>query len=172
VSYLIYTKSPVRACGCCQASSRNSLLYGTRIFTRLHYLTLPRTRSLCKFCDDSVLASSMRLLMFHNQWPEYIPCLRNSCCVYLSSRAEQQPWIALYEPVLFHHYDRIIFTILSRCLFLLSIDMAVIGIVKRVNPLTPELNPSEQRCMTRFFTGDFASWTVHFFNICVKNQQM
>jgi hypothetical protein len=26
-----------------------------------------------------------------------------------------------------------------------------------VNPLTPELNPSAQRCMTRFFTGDFAS---------------
>jgi hypothetical protein len=22
------------------------------------------------------------------------------------------------------------------------------------------------------FTGDFASWTVHFVNICVKNQQM
>jgi hypothetical protein len=25
------------------------------------------------------------------------------------------------------------------------------------NPLTPELNPSAQRCLTRFFTGDFAS---------------
>jgi hypothetical protein len=22
------------------------------------------------------------------------------------------------------------------------------------------------------FTGDFASWTMHFVNICVKNQQM
>jgi hypothetical protein len=41
-----------------------------------------------------------------------------------------------------------------------------------INPLTPELNPSAQRCLTRFFTGDFASWTVHFVNICVKNQQM
>jgi hypothetical protein len=40
------------------------------------------------------------------------------------------------------------------------------------NPLTPELNPSAQRCLTRFFTGDFTSWTVHFFNICVKNQQI
>jgi hypothetical protein len=41
------------------------------------------------------------------------------------------------------------------------------------NPLTPKLNPSAQRCLTRFFTGDFASWTLHFFNICVKkNQQM
>jgi hypothetical protein len=40
------------------------------------------------------------------------------------------------------------------------------------NPLTPELNPSAQRCMTRFFTGDFASWTVHFVNMCVKNQQI
>jgi hypothetical protein len=40
------------------------------------------------------------------------------------------------------------------------------------NPLTPELNPSPQRCLARFFTGDFASWTVHFVNTCVKNQQM
>jgi hypothetical protein len=35
------------------------------------------------------------------------------------------------------------------------------------NPLTPELNPSAQRCLTRF-TVDFASWIVHFVNICVK----
>jgi hypothetical protein len=41
-----------------------------------------------------------------------------------------------------------------------------------INPLTPELNPSAQRCLTRYFTGDFASWTVNFFNICLKNQQM
>jgi hypothetical protein len=27
----------------------------------------------------------------------------------------------------------------------------------RINSLTPELNPSAQRCLTRFFTGDFAS---------------
>jgi hypothetical protein len=26
-----------------------------------------------------------------------------------------------------------------------------------INPLTPELNPTTQRCLTRFFTGDFAS---------------
>jgi hypothetical protein len=25
-----------------------------------------------------------------------------------------------------------------------------------LNPLTPELNPSAHRCLTRFFTGDFA----------------
>jgi hypothetical protein len=36
----------------------------------------------------------------------------------------------------------------------------------------PELNRSMQRCLTRFFTGNFASWTMHFVNICVKNQQM
>jgi hypothetical protein len=41
-----------------------------------------------------------------------------------------------------------------------------------INPLTPELNPFVQRCLTRFFTGDFASLTVHFFTICVKNQQI
>jgi hypothetical protein len=42
----------------------------------------------------------------------------------------------------------------------------------RINPLTPELNPLVQRSLTRFFTGDFAFWTVNFVNICVKNQQM
>jgi hypothetical protein len=26
-----------------------------------------------------------------------------------------------------------------------------------INPLTPELNPSAQRCLTRFFTVDFSS---------------
>jgi hypothetical protein len=26
-----------------------------------------------------------------------------------------------------------------------------------IKRLTPELNPSAQRCLTRFFTGDFAS---------------
>jgi hypothetical protein len=41
-----------------------------------------------------------------------------------------------------------------------------------INPLTPELNPSMQRCLTRFFTGDFASGTLHFINIGVKNQQI
>jgi hypothetical protein len=40
------------------------------------------------------------------------------------------------------------------------------------NPLTPELNSSAQRCLTRFFTGDLASWTVHFVHVCVKNQQI
>jgi hypothetical protein len=40
------------------------------------------------------------------------------------------------------------------------------------NPSTPELNPSVQRCVTRFFTGDFASLNVHFVNVCVKNQQI
>jgi hypothetical protein len=25
------------------------------------------------------------------------------------------------------------------------------------NPLTPELNPSTQRCLKRYFTGNFAS---------------
>jgi hypothetical protein len=41
-----------------------------------------------------------------------------------------------------------------------------------LNALTQELNPSAQRCLTRFLTGYFASSTVHFVNICVKNQQM
>jgi hypothetical protein len=41
-----------------------------------------------------------------------------------------------------------------------------------INPLTLELSPSAQRCLARFFTGNFASSTVNFVNICVKNQQM
>jgi ABC-type uncharacterized transport system permease subunit len=41
-----------------------------------------------------------------------------------------------------------------------------------VKPSTPELNPFTQRCLTRIFNGDFASLTVHFVNICVKNQKM
>jgi hypothetical protein len=39
------------------------------------------------------------------------------------------------------------------------------------NPLMPELNPSAQRWLTRFFTGEFVSLTLHFVTICVKNQQ-
>jgi hypothetical protein len=30
-------------------------------------------------------------------------------------------------------------------------------LVIAINLLTPELNPSAQRCLTKFFTGDFAS---------------
>jgi hypothetical protein len=41
-----------------------------------------------------------------------------------------------------------------------------------INPLTPELNPPAQRCLTKYFTRNFASWTVRIVNICVKNQQM
>jgi hypothetical protein len=40
------------------------------------------------------------------------------------------------------------------------------------NPLTQELNPSVQRCLTRFLSGDFASLTVHFVSICVKNEHI
>jgi hypothetical protein len=32
-----------------------------------------------------------------------------------------------------------------------------INLQGHLNPLTPELNPSAQRCLTRLFTGDFAS---------------
>jgi hypothetical protein len=50
--------------------------------------------------------------------------------------------------------------------------MYLIYYILNINPLTPELNPSAQRFLTRFFTEDFASWTVHFVNICEKNQQI
>jgi hypothetical protein len=41
-----------------------------------------------------------------------------------------------------------------------------------LSPLTAELNRSAQRCMTKFFTADFASLILHLFNIYVKHQQM
>jgi hypothetical protein len=50
--------------------------------------------------------------------------------------------------------------------------MRVLCLVTPFNPLTPELNPSAQPCLTRFFTRDFVSWAVHFVNICVKTQKM
>jgi hypothetical protein len=31
----------------------------------------------------------------------------------------------------------------------------ILSIFSILNPLTPELNPSAQRCLLRFFTGDF-----------------
>jgi hypothetical protein len=38
-----------------------------------------------------------------------------------------------------------------------SLAASVYGPQLVFNPLTPELNPSAQRCLTRFFTGDFSS---------------
>jgi hypothetical protein len=57
----------------------------------------------------------------------------------------------------------------DRTNFTLQFDMLH---AQSINPLTPEWNPSAQRCLTRFFYWDFTSWTVHFVNICVKNQQI
>jgi hypothetical protein len=33
-----------------------------------------------------------------------------------------------------------------------------------INPLTPELNPSEQRCLPKYFTGDLNIMTVRLHN--------
>jgi len=35
-------------------------------------------------------------------------------------------------------------------------------IVSKVNPLMPELNPSEQRCLLEFFAGDFKFYFLVF----------
>jgi hypothetical protein len=43
---------------------------------------------------------------------------------------------------------------------------------ERFNPLTLELNPSPRNAAWRDFYWDFASWTMHFINICLKTQQM
>jgi hypothetical protein len=37
------------------------------------------------------------------------------------------------------------------------VELLTANSANHINPLTPELNPSAQRCLTRFFTGDFAS---------------
>jgi hypothetical protein len=50
--------------------------------------------------------------------------------------------------------------------------LSPVGTFGKLNSLTQELNPFAQRCLRRFFTGNFAFWTVHFVNICVKNQQI
>jgi hypothetical protein len=55
--------------------------------------------------------------------------------------------------------------------YLISV-IIIFQTIHSINHLTPELNPSAQRCLTRFFTGDFASRAVHFVNICLKNQQI
>jgi hypothetical protein len=41
----------------------------------------------------------------------------------------------------------------------------------QINPLTPKLYPSAQRCPTKLVYWDFVSLTVHFVNICVKKPQ-
>jgi hypothetical protein len=38
-----------------------------------------------------------------------------------------------------------------------SMQVGIILELIMPNPSAPELNPSAQRCLTRFFTGDFAS---------------
>jgi hypothetical protein len=53
-----------------------------------------------------------------------------------------------------------------------SLELISVSNPGHCNPLTPELNPSAQRRLTRFFAGDFASWTVHFVNVWLENQQM
>jgi hypothetical protein len=77
------------------------------------------------------------------------------------------------------HYKRPKLTELHEASLNISWRTVVLGrdcyiTLRLFNPLTPELNLSAQRCLTRFFTGDFASLTVHFVNtrICVKTQQI
>jgi hypothetical protein len=43
---------------------------------------------------------------------------------------------------------------------------------EQFNPSKLELNPSAQRCLTRFFYWEFCLVNLHFVNICVKNQQI
>jgi hypothetical protein len=50
---------------------------------------------------------------------------------------------------------------------------AMVMLRQVLNPLTPKLNPSAQRCLTRFFLpGIFLLKSCISLNICVKNQQI
>jgi hypothetical protein len=55
-------------------------------------------------------------------------------------------------------------------LLLTLANSILVSISDFLGPLMPELNPSAQHCLTQIFTEDFASWTVQFVNIRVKNQ--
>jgi hypothetical protein len=90
-------------------------------------------------------------------------------------------WQTLLSPILLAKQNsRLLQLYSNKLLFLLPREEVSITVVALlllqyywfIKLLTPELNPSAQICLTRFFTGKFASWTVHFFNICVKNQQI
>jgi hypothetical protein len=63
-------------------------------------------------------------------------------------------------------------TVWTERIIFLTWNFVVLEVTLGFKPLTPELNPSAQRCLTIYFTGDFGSWTMHFVNICVQNQQM
>jgi hypothetical protein len=45
-------------------------------------------------------------------------------------------------------------TVETECTLIINFPKSIVSIV---NPLMPELNPSAQRCLTKFFTADFAS---------------
>jgi hypothetical protein len=83
------------------------------------------------------------------------------------NRAAPNQWTAFSEP----YKTTLPYVFKAWCLILKKFDFTLSSLC-HFNPLKPELNPSAQRCLMRYFTGDFASWTVHFVNICVKNQQM
>jgi hypothetical protein len=51
---------------------------------------------------------------------------------------------------------------------LLTLPSFVLNTFTGIWPLTPELNPSAQRCLTRFYTWDLASWTVYFVKIYAR----
>jgi hypothetical protein len=80
-----------------------------------------------------------------------------------SSNLVQLLWVCLFPPWTCKRQD-ITWNYVTTTYHILSNSFFI-------NPLTPELNPSAQRCLTRSFTADFASWTVHFVNICVKTNK-
>jgi hypothetical protein len=72
------------------------------------------------------------------------------------------------------HWSRRIGMMINTCHTFATAVLSAPLLSSLFNRLMPELNPSAQRCLTRSFTGDFASSTAHFVNIhvWVKNQQM
>jgi hypothetical protein len=46
------------------------------------------------------------------------------------------------------------------CCYNYRLPLLIRATASRTNPLTPELNPSEQRSLPRFFTGDFKAGSL------------
>jgi hypothetical protein len=92
-------------------------------------------------CIDTVIVSDTRITVCHETIKIYI----NRLTITRGETVEKAVSISKPSPCFF--------TLLSPCVQSRSSFVSW----PYLNPLTPELNPSAQLYLTRFFTGDFAS---------------
>jgi hypothetical protein len=108
----------------------------------------------------------------------WVPKSTNTHSEYVTFIASpQQQWLPEQTSTLRYTYFAflVFFTVkyvVSQVLLLSGTDFDKCKNLSVINPLIQELNPSAQRCLTRFFTGNFAFRDFNFVNIRVKNQQM